>query len=173
LEDTAKTPNNFKLAIAANGDEVDDEDYVKYLKTISERRDNIIFFCARKKSTIKQLFSSAYLYVQPAEAVLSQDALMEAMGYGLAPLVSDAKENVKIIGSDGFFFKTKSVLNLRDRLAYLLSRSEEVSAVGERSKKLAQKYSQKKAVLNSEAISEKEIILEKNIWKWKNLLRKK
>ncbi|MDD5464310.1 MAG: glycosyltransferase [Candidatus Moranbacteria bacterium] len=172
LEDTAKTPNNFKLAIAANGDEVDDEDYVKYLKTISERRDNIIFFCARKKSTIKQLFSSAYLYVQPSEIVLSQDTLMEAMGYGLAPLVSDAKENVKVVGSNGFFFKAKSVLNLRDRLAYLLSRSEEVSVMSQRAKKRAQKYLEKKAVLNSKAVVEKEIILEKNIWKWKNLLKK-
>ncbi|HBI51054.1 MAG TPA: hypothetical protein DEA89_03105, partial [Candidatus Moranbacteria bacterium] len=85
---------------------------------------------------------------------------------------SDAKENVKVVGSNGFFFKAKSVLNLRDRLAYLLSRSEEVSVMSDRSKKRAQKYLEKKAVLNNKAVVEKEIILEKNIWKWKNLLKK-
>lgn len=172
LEDTAKTPNNFKLAIAANGNDEDDQDYVKYLKTIGEKRSNIIFFCARKKSTIKQLFLSAYLYVQPSETDLPVSALSEALGYGLAPLVSDAKENMKIVGKDGFVFKTKSVINLRDRLAYLLSRPEEVAIMGERGKKRFQKQLEKTAVLNSKAGKEKEIISEKNIWKWKNLLKK-
>lgn len=172
LEDTAKTPNNFKLAIAANGNDVDDEDYVKYLRTISERRDNIVFFCARKKSTIKQLFTHAYLYVQPSENNLPVSALSEAMGYGLAPLVSDVKDNIKVIGKDGFVFKTKSVIVLRDRLAYLLSRGGEVALMGERVKKRAKKQLEKAAVLNSKTDKDKEITLEKNIWKWKNLLKK-
>ena len=175
LEDTAKTPNNFKLAIAANGNDGDDEDYVKYLHTISEKRDNIIFFCARKRTTIKQLFSHAYLYVQPSESALSESALFEAMEYGLAPLVSDVKENMEIAGKDGFNFKAKSVLNLRDRLAYLLSRREEVTLAGEHAKKYIRKYLKQSTVLNNETAVSEKIILEKNnklLWNWKNLLRK-
>lgn len=170
LEDTAKTPNNFKLAITANGNE-DDEDYVKFLQTITEKRDNIIIFCARKKSTIKQLFSHAYMYVQPSDSALPNGALKEAMKCALAPLVSDAKENMDIIGKDGFVFKAKSIVNLRDRLAFLLARKEEVTAMGERAKKRIQKQIEKNAVLKKK-INEEKIILEKNIWNWKNLLKK-
>lgn len=173
LENTAKTPNNFKLVIAANGDEIDDQDYVKYLQTITEKRDNIILFCARKKSTIKQLFSHAYLYVQPAEAVLADGALSEAMKYGLAPLVSDTKENLEFIGKTGFIFKAKSLINLRDRLAYLLSRKEEVTAMGESAKIFLQKQLKENVVLNGKGSIGGKITLEKNnIWNLKNLLKK-
>lgn len=173
LEDTAKTPNNFKLAIAANGNDVDDEDYVKYLRTISEKRTNIIFFCARKKSTIKQLFSHAYLYVQPCESTLPDNALFEAMKQGLAPLVSDVKKNIEIVSKSGFIFKAKSVVNLRDRLAYLLSRNEEVSIMGARAKSHIQKKKKGAAVLNNEEVKDSKIILEKkNIWNLKNLFKK-
>jgi glycosyltransferase involved in cell wall biosynthesis len=175
LEDTAKTPNNFKLAIVANGNEADDEDYEKYLHLISEKRSNIIFFCVRSKTSIKQLLSHAYLYVQPSEKELSQGALLEAMAFGTAPLVSDLKDHLEIIGNDGFSFKTKSVLDLRDRLAYLLSRQDEVSLMGERAKKLARKQSSEKGVLDDKADIGKKIISEKynkSLWNWKNLLKK-
>ncbi|KKP96215.1 MAG: hypothetical protein US25_C0032G0001 [Candidatus Moranbacteria bacterium GW2011_GWE1_36_7] len=172
LEDTAKTPNNFKLAIVANGKDKDDKDYVKYLCTISEKRDNIIFFCVRKKSTIKQLFSSAYLYVQPSESDLGSSALTEAMLHGIAPLVSETKGNLKIVGKDGFTFLPKSVLSLRDRLAYLLSRNEEVKLMGQRAEKLAAKRSSKELTTSKQKKDNKKITSEKNIWNWKNLLKK-
>jgi glycosyltransferase involved in cell wall biosynthesis len=172
LENTAKTPNNFKLVIAANGDEVDDQDYVKYLQTITEKRDNIILFCARKKSTIKQLLSHAYLFVQPAEATLLDGALCEAMKYGLAPLVSDTKENLEFIGKTGFLFKAKSLIDLRDRLAYLLSRKEEVVAMGDNAKGYIQKQLKKNVVVNGKGSSGKITLEKNNIWNLKNLLKK-
>ncbi|EKE18946.1 MAG: hypothetical protein ACD_9C00189G0004 [uncultured bacterium] len=172
LENTAKTPNNLKLAIVANGDG-DDQDYVKYLLTISEKRDNIIFFCVRNKILIKQLISSAYLYVQPSEDVLQRDILSQVMKHGLAPLVSDLKENVEFVGEGAFVFVFKSVLSLRDRLAYLLSRPQEVSLMGERAKKCINKYLKQASALKDKSDSGKKIILEKKfIWNWKKLLKK-
>ena len=137
LEDTAKTPNNFKLVIVGDGFHTDD--YVKYLHTIAQGRDNIIFTGAQVGPVMQQLFSHAYMFVQPSESEGMSLSLLEAMDHGLAPLVSDIKENIEVIGEDGFTFTSKSVIALRDRLAYLLNRPEEVEKIGARAKKRIQK----------------------------------
>ncbi len=133
LEDTAKILNNFKLVIVGDGFYTDD--YVKYLHTISEGRDNIIFTGAQTGESLEQLFSHAYLFAQPSESEGMSIALLEAMGYGLTPLVSDIKENKEAIGEEGFTFASKSIIDLRDQLAFLLSRNDEVKKMGERAKK--------------------------------------
>lgn len=174
LEDTAKTPNNFKLVIVANGKDDDDQDYVKYLCTISQKRDNVIFFCARKKSTIKELISKAYLFVRPCESKIDNTMLLEVMKNGLAPLVSDVKENLEMVGDDGFVFRLKSVIDLRDRLAYLLNRKDEVEAMGKFSKEKAQKYFKKIAILKEKKIKQEKIISQehKSIWSLKKFLKR-
>lgn len=133
LEDTAKVPNNFKLVIVGDGFHTDD--YVKYLHTISTGRDNIIFTGAQTGAPMQQLFSHAYMFVQPSESEGMSLSLLEAMGYGLAPLVSDIKENLEVANPGGFAFRSKSVTDLRDKLAYILSRPDEIEKMG----KLAQK----------------------------------
>lgn len=137
LEDTAKTPNNFKLVIVGDGFYTDD--YVKYLHTIGANRDNIIFTGAQTGETMEQLFSHAYMFVQPSESEGMSLSLLEAMAHGLTPLVSEIKENTEVIDGDGFSFTSKSVIDLRDRLAYLLSRPQEVEEVGIRAKNRIEK----------------------------------
>ncbi len=132
LEDTSQVPNNFKLVIV--GDGFHTQDYVRYLHTISEGRENIIFTGMQTGETLEQLFSHAYLFVQPSESEGMSIALLEAMGYGLTPLVSDIKENMEVVEDDGFSFKSKSVVDLRDKLAYLLSRSDVVGKFGKMAK---------------------------------------
>jgi len=128
LEDTSKVPNNFKLVIVGDGFHTDD--YVRYLHTISKGRENIIFTGSQTGEAMEQLFSHAYLFVQPSESEGMSLSLLEAMGHGLTPLVSDIKENVDVVEKDGFSFVSKSVGDLRDRLAYLISRPDEVEKVG-------------------------------------------
>jgi glycosyltransferase involved in cell wall biosynthesis len=128
LEDAAKTPNNFKLVIIGEGSRADD--YVKYLHTISEGRDNIIFTGAQAGAAMQQLFSHAYMFVQPSESQGLSLSLLKAMGYGLTPLVSDLRENFEAVRGAGFTFASKSVIDLRDKLAYLLNRPEEVEKIG-------------------------------------------
>jgi glycosyltransferase involved in cell wall biosynthesis len=140
LEDTSKVPNNFKLVIVGDGFHTDD--YVRYLHTISKGRENIIFTGAQTGEAMEQLFSHAYLFVQPSESEGMSLSLLEAMGHGLTPLVSDIKENMDVVEQDGFSFVSKSMTDLRDRLAYLLSRSEEVERVGILAKqKIQEQYS--------------------------------
>lgn len=137
LEDTGKLPNGFKLVVVGDGFHTDD--YVKYLKTISENRDNIIFTGTQSGKNLFQLFSHAYLFVQPSEYEGLSVVLLEAMGYGLAPLVSDINENMEVIQDAGVSFKTKNVQNLKDKLAYLLNRPSEAERLGKIARERAQK----------------------------------
>lgn len=130
LEDTSKILNNFKLVIVGMGDISQNDDYVRYFKTIVEGRENIIFMEKQPRRIMSELFSHAYLFIQPSESESSSALLLEAMGYGLAPLVSDIKENLECIGDCGYSFKTKNVIDLRDKLAYILNRPNEAKAAG-------------------------------------------
>lgn len=140
LQDTGRLANGFKLAIVGEGFHTDD--YVKYLKTLSEGRSNIIFTGTQTGETLEQLFSHAYIFVQPSEYEGLSIALLEAMGYGLAPLVSDIKENTEAIGDAGIIFKSKDIQDLKDKLAYLMNRPIEEERLGKLAKeKAAREYS--------------------------------
>jgi len=66
LEDSAKIPNNFKLVIVGGSHFTDD--YVEYLHTIAKGRDNIVFTGAQSGQAMRELFSHAYIFVQPSES---------------------------------------------------------------------------------------------------------
>jgi len=137
LEDTNRIPNSFKLVIIGDGFHTDD--YVNQLHSLSKGRENIIFTGSQSGSSLEQLFSHAYLFVQPSESEGLSLALLEAMGYGLAPLVSNIPENIEPVGINGYSFRNKDVADLIDKLAYLISRPEEVLETGLRAKEQIQK----------------------------------
>ncbi|MEI8344304.1 MAG: glycosyltransferase family 4 protein [Candidatus Moraniibacteriota bacterium] len=140
LEDASKISNNFKLVIVGEG--LYGDDYIKYLNTIVEGRDNIIFVGSQKGESLEQLFSHAYLFVQPSTLPKISIALLEAMSCGLTPLVAETAENREVIKDDGFTFVAGSIMDLRDKLAFLLSRTDEVKRVGQRAKKkMEEEYS--------------------------------
>jgi glycosyltransferase involved in cell wall biosynthesis len=112
------------------GDGFHTDEYVRYLHTISEGRSNIIFTGLQTGEPLEQLFSHAYLFVQSSESEGMSIALLEAMSYGLTPLVSDIKENLEVVEGNGMSFSSKSVTDLRDKLAYLLNRTDEVEKFG-------------------------------------------
>lgn len=135
LEDTNRLPNNFKLVIVGASSKTDE--YVKYLKFIAKGRTNIIFTGERSGLSLKELFSHAYAFVQPSLSEGLSIALLEAMGYGLAPLVSDIPENREAIGECGFEFASGNTDALEERLAYILNKPKEVQRVAGMAKKRA------------------------------------
>lgn len=142
LEDSARVPNAFKLVIV--GDGFHTQDYVEYLRTISDGRESILFTGAQTGEMLAQLFANAYAFVLPSETEGLSLALLEAMGYGLGVLVSDIKENVEPLEGNGFVFKNKNVIDLRDQLAYVLNRPDEVMKMGQRAHQhVEQQYSWK------------------------------
>jgi len=137
IEATNKIPNGFKLVIILDG--FQKKDYLKELYTSRGTKNNIIFTENQTGSTLQQLFSHAYLFVQPSESEGLSISLLEAMGYGIAPLVSNIPENLEAIGKCGFSFHTRSKENLEEKLAYLLNKSDEVKKIGKCAKERVQK----------------------------------
>lgn len=137
MEDTGKIPSGFKLLIVGEGSHTDE--YVQYLKKMTEGRENIIFTGTQSGSSLEQIFSHAYLFVQPSEYEGLSISLLEAMAYGVAPLVSDIPENLEAINASGISFKNKDTEDLENKLAYLLNNPEKAEISAKNAKKRAEK----------------------------------
>ncbi len=133
LEDTNKLPNNFKLVIV--GKNAETPEYEEYLKVMSKNRENILFLGEQTGRNLRQLFANAYLFVQPSESEGMSIALLEAMGYGLTAVVSDIDANTEVVADAGAIFENKNIEDLRDKLAVLLNRPEDVAALGKKAQK--------------------------------------
>lgn len=136
LEDTNRLPNNFKLVIVGSSSHTDE--YAAYLKFIARDRKNIVFTGEQTGETLRELYTHAYAFVQPSLSEGLSIALLEAMGYGLAPLVSDIPENREAIGDAGFSFVAGDIVSLEKALAHMVNAAEEVLRIGIRAKKRAQ-----------------------------------
>ena len=132
LEDTNQLPNNFKLVIV--GKEVDTADYEQYLKTLSENRETILFLGEQTGEALEQLFSSAFLFVQPSEEEGLSIALLEAMGHGLPIVSSDIPANLEAVGVAATTFASGDSEDLKKKLAYLINRPRERQRLGAEAK---------------------------------------
>ncbi len=121
-----------KLVIVGDGAFTDE--YVAELRQLAKDDESIIFTGNQTGESLSQLFANAYLFVQPSESEGLSITLLEAMSYGRAVLISDIKENLEAAGEQGLTFKSKSVRDLRERLAELLADPELVRTSGERNR---------------------------------------
>ncbi|KKR22095.1 MAG: Glycosyltransferase [Candidatus Moranbacteria bacterium GW2011_GWA2_39_41] len=157
-----KIPADMKLAIV--GDSAYTDEYVASLKAMSAGWDNIIFTGTQFGEKLKQLFSHAYLFVQPSEAEGLSMALLDAMGCGLAPLVSDIKENLDPTADCGFAFKNMDVIDLADKMQYLVENPQMVEARALLAKKnMNEKYNWDKSAEETEAVYQEAINSKLNI----------
>jgi glycosyltransferase involved in cell wall biosynthesis len=123
LETTNKLANNFKLII------ISEENDPRNVEIISGIRENIILTDNQTRSTLQQLFSHAYLFVQPWRSEEFPVYIQEAMGYGTATLVNDHRENLDMIGKCGFSFHGRSQHDLEEKLAYLINKPGELKKI--------------------------------------------
>ena len=121
---------NKKLVIV--GDTSYTGDYFKYLKNLAGTNKNIIFTGNQTGRELAELYSNAYLFVQPSEAEGFSIALLEAMSYGKTVLCSDIAPNKEAVSDIGFTFKNKDITELSQSLKYLLTQPEIVQATGQK-----------------------------------------
>ena len=137
---------NKKLVIAGGGAYTNN--YVKELKAAASGNKNIIFTGNQAGYELVELFSNAYLFVQPSESEGLSIALLEAMAYKNCVIVSDIIENKYVVGEAGFIFKNKNIKNLRIKLIYLLKQPQLVKKYGLLAKaRVSQNYNWSKIVL--------------------------
>jgi glycosyltransferase involved in cell wall biosynthesis len=93
--------------------------------------ERIIFTDNQEGLILKELFSNAYVFVQPSEYEGLSVALLEAMGWGLACLVSDIPQNLEGSANTGLAFHTNDVSDLKDKLITLLNDPVRVKTMGQ------------------------------------------
>lgn len=128
--------NNYKLVIAGSFD--NDATYFNKLKDISS--ENIVFTGNLTPNNLKLLYDNAYCFVLPSENEGMPIVLLEAMSFGLCPLVSNIKENLDVIKEDyGYSFKTKNVKDLKKQLEFMIKNPESVKEKGLKAKQYVKK----------------------------------
>lgn len=112
-----KTAIDMKLVIA--GDSNGDQSYREQLKEIARGDDRILFTGYVEGQLLAELFSNAYVYVQPSTVEGLSIALLEAMSYGRCCLVSDIPENLEPLDGTGYSFRTGDIEHLASMLQWL------------------------------------------------------
>lgn len=140
-----------KLVIVGEGSHTDD--YVKFLRHLASGNKSIIFTGAQSGKALRQLFSHAYLFVQPSESEGLSIALLESQGYGKTALVSGIPENLEAIGSNGFAFRSGDAKDLEDKLGKLLCEPALIYETGNLAKiEVGRKYDWEKITTQTESL---------------------
>ena len=116
------------------------DDYVQYLKALAGKNKEIVFTGTVSGEKLEQFFSHCFLFVQPSESEGMSLALLEAMGYGKAILVSDILENVNVLKGSGFVFENKNKDDLKNKLEEILNNPEKAELAGLESQKIARDF---------------------------------
>ena len=122
-----QTRTNMRLVIAGDCD--GNEIYKHELQDLAKGDDRIIFPGYIEGQLLAELFSHAYVYVQPSTVEGLSIALLEAMSYGRCCLVSDIPENLEPMNGTGCSFKVNNVQDLFIKLNWLLENPRYVHSV--------------------------------------------
>lgn len=120
-----KTKIPKKLVIA--GGASDTERYAKELKELAKGDTRIIFTGFVQGEILEELYSNAYLFVQPSDLEGMPLSLLEAMSYGNCCLVSDIPEHIESVGDCCVKFQKGNVEDLSKRLEALCKNTEQVN----------------------------------------------
>ena len=123
------------LKLVLVGDSSFTDKYVEYTKSIAKGDPNIIFTGYQTGPALEELFSNAYLYVQPSESEGLPISLLEAASYGRCLLASNIPENVEIVKHCGLSFKNKNITDLAKQLSYLIEQPELINELGKKARK--------------------------------------
>ena len=132
IEAFKKIRTDKKLVIVGASSYTDD--YVKELMEMAKDDDRIIFADNQSGHILNELFANAYAFVQPSEYEGLSVALLEAMGWGLACLVSDIPQMLEGIAAAGMSFKEGDAEDLKTKLEYLLDNPMETERLGQTAK---------------------------------------
>lgn len=118
-----------KLVIA--GDTSIHDDY--YHSLLKKRNKQIIFTGFVTGKLLEELFSNAYLFVQPSEIEGLPHSVLQALSFGKCVLASDIPGNLEALGKCGFVFKRMDTEDLKGKLEHLLANPDAVKDQREKS----------------------------------------
>lgn len=134
IEAFKKTNTSLKLVIA--GDATHTDKYYRQVKALAKDDKRIIFTGPLYDNDKIEAFSNAKLFILPSTIEGMPIVLLEAMSFGICPLVSNIKENMEVIKNLGFSFKSKDPNDLKKKLDYILAHPLEAKNKGKQCKEL-------------------------------------
>jgi glycosyltransferase involved in cell wall biosynthesis len=117
-----RVPSDMKLALA--GGLSFSEDYVSLIKRYESDRVRLLDYVFGEG--LEELWSNAYLVVQPSTMEGLSIALLEAMSYGRCVLLSDIPENLEVAEDCAVSFRSRDVDDLTAKLEMLIRSPETV-----------------------------------------------
>ncbi len=116
-----------KLVIAGGSNYADP--YADGLK--QHGRDDIIFTGYARGKLLRELYSNAYVFVQPSDLEGTPSTILEALSYRRCVLASAIPGNEEALGGCGYTFEPGNVSDLSDKLAFLLENDDLVAQQAE------------------------------------------
>lgn len=106
-----------KLVLAGDADHEDT--YSRQLKKMAQENPDIVLTGYITGAPLQQLFSFANVFVLPSYHEGLPIALLEALSYGITPLVSDIPANREVDLEPQYYFQCKNINDLQNRLEQL------------------------------------------------------
>jgi glycosyltransferase involved in cell wall biosynthesis len=127
------------------------QSYVDVLKRYAGDRIRLLDYVYGE--ALEELWSNAYLVVQPSTMEGLSIALLEALSYGRCVLLSDIPENLEVAEDCAVSFRSKDVGDLKEKLEMLLARPDLVKHYEEKAKNHVRlQYSWDKVAESTEAL---------------------
>ena len=121
-----------KKLVIAGGDSHASEYMERIYQSVKENK-NIIMTGFVQGRILEELYSNAYVFVQPSDIEGMAMTLLEAMSYGNCCLVSDIPENIEVVEDKAMSFQKGDVADLKEKLQYLLENESVVRNYKEKS----------------------------------------
>jgi glycosyltransferase involved in cell wall biosynthesis len=127
------------------------QDYVDLLKRYESDRVRLLDYVFG--DGLEELWSNAYMVVQPSTMEGLSIALLEALSYGRCVLLSDIPENLEVAEDCAVSFRTKDVDDLTAKLDQLIHDPARVRSFESRAREhILQHYSWDKVAKNTEGV---------------------
>lgn len=127
-----------KLVIAGDADHQDE--YSDSLKLLAKENPNVVLTGYVMGESLRQLFSYAKIFALPSYHEGLPISLLEALSYGVQPLVSDIPANLEVGLDSSAYFRCKDVDNLSERLIDLYSEKDDFDKKNQRINFVREKY---------------------------------
>ena len=138
IEAFSKITGDYQLVIAGDADH--ETPYSRKLRQLATQDSRVILTGYITGEDLNQVFSHAKLFVLPSYHEGLPIALLEAMSYGLAVLVSDIPANKEVALANERFFRCGDVEELRQKIEMLFKKGLAESEVLDFRLQIAEKY---------------------------------
>ncbi len=136
LIEAFKKLNNPEYKLVIVGDTFYNYEYQEYLIKLAKNENNIIFTGLQKGESLDKLFSNAFAFILPSEDEGLSITLLEALAHRLPTIVSDIEANRYFINRHLLYsFENKNIIDLKEKMQYVLDNSQKNKAIVERAYK--------------------------------------